>query len=238
MKTLIGAFFVTALLAAGVPAEGQFRDIAKSIGLDKKKELDDDTIVSGLKEALRIGTENTTEKTGQIDGYFANEAIKILMPQKLRSMEKGLRVAGFGGQLDAFVLSMNRAAEKAAPAATEIFWNAIKEMSFSDARQILQGGETAATDFFREESSEDLTEAFTPIVRTSMNEVGVTRQYQELQGQFRAIPFGGSESFDLDRYVVGKALDGLFFVLAEEERKIRTEPAARVTDLLKTVFGK
>jgi hypothetical protein len=160
------------------------------------------------------------------------------MPEKLRNLEKGLRAVGYGPQVDDFVLSMNRAAERAAPFAKEIFWNAIGEMTFDDARKILSGHETAATDYFKTKTTGKLTTAFKPVVDKAMNEVGVTRQYKELVGRFQAIPFVKTESFDIDHYVVTKALDGLFYVLGEEEKKIRTNPAARVTHLLKEVFGK
>ncbi len=195
-------------------------------------------IGSGLKEALKVGTENTVNLTGKTDGYFLNRAIKILMPEKLQTLEKGLRVVGYGPQVDEFVLSMNRSAERAAPFAKQIFWDAIGEMTFEDARKILSGNETAATQYFKGKTTSKLTAAFQPVVEKSMNEVGVTRQYNELVGKYQKIPFMKSETFDINQYVVTKALDGLFYVLGQEERKIRTNPAARVTDLLKEVFGK
>jgi hypothetical protein len=207
-------------------------------GLGKNKGLSNETVVSGLKEALRIGSGNAVSLNGKVDGYFKNAAIKILMPEKLKPLEKGLRLAGQSRQVDEFVLSMNRAAEKAAPFAKDIFWGAIKRMTFSDATGILKGGDTAATDYFRGATTDELTTAFEPIVNESMESMGVTRQYKVLAARYNALPFVKSPAFDLDRYVVDKALDGLFYVLAEEERKIRRDPAARVTDLLKTVFGK
>jgi hypothetical protein len=193
---------------------------------------------AGLKEALQIGVGNAVNLTGAVDGYFKNQAIKILMPKQLQSLEKGLRAVGYGPKVDDFVLSMNRAAEKAAPQAREIFVGAIGEMTFADAGQILTGGDTAATDYFKSKTTEKLTAAFRPIVEKTMNETGVTRQYKDLVGRFKTIPFAKSQSFDIDQYVVSKALDGLFQVLGEEERKIRKNPAARVTSLLKDVFGR
>jgi hypothetical protein len=144
---------------------------------------------------------------------------------------------GYGPKVDEFVLSMNRAAERAAPFAKDIFWGAIKEMNFDDARKILSGNETAATEYFKGKTTNKLTSAFKPIVDKSMNEVGVTRQYKELVGRYESIPFVKKESFDLDQYVVTKALDGLFHLVGEEEKKIRKNPAARTTELLKEVFG-
>jgi uncharacterized protein DUF4197 len=198
----------------------------------------DAKIGKGLKEALRVGAGNAVKITGTLDGYFKNEAIKILMPEKLRPVEKGLRTIGLGSKVDEFVLSMNRAAEKAAPFAKQIFVGAIKEMTFDDARKIFTGGDTAATDYFKSKTTVKLTAAFQPAVKQAMGEVGVTRQYEDLTGRWQSLPFGHREAFDLDAYVVGKALDGLFLVLGEEERKIRTDPAARVTSLLRDVFGR
>ena len=199
--------------------------------------LSEATIASGLKEALQVGTQNAVSLTGRPDGYFRNAAIKILMPSQLRPVEKGLRAVGYGPQIDELVLSMNRAAERAA-AAKPIFLEAISAMSFDDARKIVTGSPTAATEYFKGKTSEKLTAAFQPVVAQTMNEVGVTRQYKELMGHTPAIPFLKSDTFDLNRYVVAKSLDGLFYVLGQEEQKIRTNPAARATDLLKQVFGR
>ncbi len=200
--------------------------------------LDQDKIVSGLKEALSVGTENTIKLTGNTDGYLKNEAIKILLPKKLKAMDKGLRMVGFGPQVDEFVVGMNRAAEQAAPLAKPIFTEAVTEMSIDDGEKILNGGDTAATDYFKEKTKGKLTEAFKPKVTQAMNQVGVAAQYKELVGRYTSLPFVNAEQFDLDNYVVGKSLDGLFHTLAQEEQKIRTNPAARVTDLLKEVFQK
>ena len=229
---------VMIVLLIAQPASAQLDRILKGLGLGGQKGLSDAKIGEGLKEALKVGTENTVSFTGKTNGFFLNQAIKILMPEKLRTLEKGLRAVGYGPQLDEFVLSMNRSAEKAAPFAKEIFWDAIGEMTFEDVRKIFSGHETAATDYFKGKTSDKLTAIFKPIVDKAMNEVGVTRQYKELVGRYEAIPFVKKETFDIDHYVVTKALDGLFHVLGEEERNIRTNPTARVTDLLKEVFGK
>ena len=234
---VIVASLAVALLAA--PASAQLDQLLKGLGgLAPQAGLTDAKVASGLKEALRIGTQNAVNLTGKTDGYFQNQAIKILMPEKLRTLESGLRAVGFGPKVDEFVLSMNRAAERAAPSAKQIFWDAIGAMTFEDAQKILKGSETAATEYFRGKTSDRLTAAFRPIVEQATSEVGVTRQYKELVGRYQAIPFAKRESLDVDGYVVGKALDGLFLVLGDEEKKIRTNPTARVTELLKEVFGK
>jgi len=235
----IRAFIVCMMvILIAIPASAQFDKIFKGLGIGQTAGLSDEKIGSGLKEALKVGTENAVGLTGKTDGYFLNQAIKILMPEKLRNVEKGLRAVGYGPQVDEFVLSMNRAAERAAPAAKDIFWNAIGEMTFEDARKILSGNETAATDYFKAKTTDKLTATFRPVVEKTTNEVGVTRQYKELVGKYESIPFVKKETFDIDGYVVTKALDGLFHVVGEEERKIRTNPQARVTDLLKEVFKK
>jgi len=227
------------ILLTAFPASAQLDRVYKELGLGGQGSgLSDAKIGSGLKEALHIGTENAVNFTGKTDGYFMNQAIKILMPEKLRTFEKGLRTVGYGPQVDEFVLSMNRAAEKAAPLAKQIFWDAIGQMTFDDVRKILSGNDTAATDYFKGKTTNPLTNTFKPIVSNAMNEVGVTRQYKELVGRYDSIPFVKKESFDLDQYVVSKALGGLFYMVGEEEKKIRKNPAARTTDLLKEVFGK
>lgn len=226
------------LVLVAPPASAQLDQLLKGLGIGRQSGLSEAKIGSGLKEALKVGTENTVKLTGRVDGYFMNEAIKIPMPEKLQTLEKGLRLVGYGPQVDEFVLSMNRAAERAAPQAKQIFWDAIGEMTFDDARKILNGSETAATEYFKSKTTDKLTAAFRPVVDRTMNEVAVTRQYKALVAQYQTIPFVKSETVDIDQYVVTKSLDGLFHVLSEEERKIRTNPAARVTDLLKEVFAK
>jgi hypothetical protein len=246
MKKLTAVTAVAALALCGGGAEAQLDRLLKDLQLPSGvpgvsgvpgATLDSNTVAAGLKEALRVGTDQAVKLTGTTNGYFSNQAIKILMPERLRTLETGLRAVGYGSEVDAFVLSMNRAAERAAPAARDIFVDAITGMSFDDARRILGGPDTAATDYFKKTTTDKLTAAFRPIVERAMNEVGVTRQYQDLVGQARAIPFFRTEAFDLDHYVVGKGLDGLFHVVAEEEKKIRTDPGARVTDLLRNVFA-
>jgi hypothetical protein len=227
-----------AIVLVATPAWAQLDQLLKGLGIGQQGSLSDAKIGAGLKEALHVATENSVNLTGRLDGYFGNEAIKILMPEKLRTVEQGLRVVGYGEKVDAFVLSMNRAAERAAPAAKQIFWNAIGAMTFDDAQKILGGGDTAATDFFKRKTTDNLTAAFRPVVERTMSEVGVVRQYQELVGQFKAIPFAQTQTFDINGYVVTKALDGLFHVVGEQERQIRTNPAARTTALLKEVFAK
>lgn len=237
MRIHVVALSMTVLIVA-TPALAQVDRILTGLGAGQHGGMTDMKIASGLKEALQVGSENAVGLTGRPDGYFANEAIKILMPEQLRKLERGLRLLGYDQQVDEFVLSMNRAAEQAAPSAKQIFWDAIGEMTFDDARKIMTAGGTAATDYLKATTSGKLMAAFQPVVEQAMQEVGVTRQYTGLLGYAKEIPFVKTEPVDINRYVVNKALDGLFRVVGEQERKIRTDPAAQVTGLLKEVFGK
>jgi Protein of unknown function (DUF4197) len=231
------AYCVFLLLSCST-ASAELDQLEKRIGIGSVNGLSDSKVASGLKEALKVGTENAVKLTGKTDGYFKNEAIKILMPSNLRSLEKGLRTVGLGPKVDEFILSMNRSAEAAAPQARKIFGDAILAMTFEDARKILSGRDTAATDYFKGKTTDQLTVAFQPIVEKTMNENGVTQQYKALTDRFASIPFTKNQTFDVNKYVVTKALDGLFYELADQERQIRKNPAARTTSLLKEVFGK
>jgi hypothetical protein len=229
---------VAVLLFSTDPAWAQLDKLFKGLGGGAGSGLSDVKIGSGLQEALKVGTENAVVQTGGVDGFLMNKAIKILMPKNLQTIEKPLRMVGYGPQIDEFVVGMNRAAEKAVPFAKEIFWDAIGQMTFDDAKKILAGGDTAATDYFKAKTSKKLQSAFRPSVETVMNDVGVNRQYNELIGRYQSVPFAKNIAFDVNQYVTEKATDGLFYVVGQEEKKIRTNPTARVTDLLKEVFGR
>jgi len=220
------------------PASAQVDQLLKGLGVGQQSGLSEVKIGDGLKQALQVATEKSVSLTGRPNGYFSNAAIKILMPEKLQTVEQGLRMVGYGPQVDQFVLSMNRAAERAAPAAKQIFVDAITSMSFDDAKKILAGGDTAATEFFKTKTTDKLTAAFKPVVDKTMAQTGVVQQYHALIGRFDAIPFAKSQTFDIDGYVTNKALDGLFHVVGEQEKLIRTNPTARTTELLRDVFAK
>lgn len=237
-KSCIASLSLAVLLSVCLAHAGLLDNLMKGVGAPSEQGPDDSTIVSGLKEALSIGTDNAVKNVSRMDGYFGNEMIKILMPEKIQKVAEVLRKVGYQKEVDDFVLSMNRAAEKAAPMATSYFVGAIKEMSFDDARKILNGGDTAATKFFKRKTSDKIAASFKPVVSSSMNEVGVTKKYKDMMARYDSLPFVDKESIDLDNYVTNKAMDGLFYMVGEEEKKIRTDPAARVTDLLKTVFAK
>lgn len=196
------------------------------------------TAAAGIREALAIGTERAVKSLSQVNGYFANAAVKILLPPSIQKIAEFARVAGYQKQVDGFILSMNRAAEAAAPLAVRYFGDAIRAMSLDDVRGILTGGGTSATDFFRRKTSKELYDAFKPIVSQKVDDVGATRAYKNLVGPYESLAMLGGQSLDLDDYVTNKSLDGLFYMVGQEEKKIRTNPAARTTELLKTVFGR
>lgn len=234
--------FIILALSLSIPctAQTQLGDILKkadeALNQRSTSSLSNDKIIAGLKQALQVSTGKAVAVTGKPYGFLKNAAIKILLPPKLQTVGKGMRMLGMGAQVDDLEVGMNRAAEQATPYAKQIFLNAVKKMTFDDARQILTGGDTAATEFFKKQSSADLTTAFTPIVKRSMQKVGVVQQYNRV---LDSAP-GGSAlvgQFDLTNYVVGKTLDGLFLMLGEEEKKIRKNPAAQTTALLREVFG-
>jgi hypothetical protein len=229
---VLGVFFCSALLHA------QFLQIPGFGGkTNHVAGLDDAVIGSGLKEALSVGTQRAVRLVDQPGGYLNNAAIKILLPQNLRPAEKVVRGLGQGARVDEFVASMNHAAESAAPEAETIFAEAVTEMTIDDARRLLNGGDTSITEYFKSKTSARLATAFRPHVEAAMSRNGVTQQYQALMGQVSWIPFGNGSSLDINTYVVNKALDGLFYMLGQQEREIRTNPAARTTALLRQVFG-
>ncbi len=227
-------FSVSSQVNAGF--QDWLKETAKKLGGEKG--LSEDEIINGLKQALEVGTSNAVATVSKTDGYLKNPKIRIPLPENVQKVEKLLQATGFGNQVDEFELSMNRAAERAAPEAKTIFWDAVKQMSFTDARQILDGPDDAATLYFQDKTSGRLQVIFKPITHQAMSEVGVTNYYQSIDDKIKTIPFAADQmNFDLDQYVTDKALNGLFLMLAEEEKKIRQDPAARVTNLLKKVFA-
>ncbi|GGB90974.1 hypothetical protein GCM10011352_16270 [Marinobacterium zhoushanense] len=201
-------------------------------------DLDTDTLSAGLREALEIGTQRAVETLSAQDGYLGNPSVRIPMPGYIETASGLLRAAGLGNQVDTFELSMNRAAEAAVTEATPIFVEAVKAMTIDDARRIYNGGDNAATEYFKTKTYDRLGEKFKPRIEESMAQYGVTSAYQLLVDSAGSkLPMLGNMNLDLADHVTGKALDGLFLMLAEEEKKIREQPLARSTDLLKQVFG-
>jgi hypothetical protein len=201
--------------------------------------VSDGEIAGGLKEALSKGVSTAIKSLGKEDGFLGNVRVRIPLPKSLQKVEKVVRVAGQGKAVDEFVASMNHAAEKAVPVAVDVFVDAIKKMTFDDARQILfSGKDDSATQFFRKNSEETLREKFRPIVEEFTEKTGVTQKYKAMIGKAGfAAQFLGKDATDLDGYVTQKALDGLFLLIADEEKKIRKDPLGRTTSLLRKVFG-
>lgn len=194
--------------------------------------------VNALKEALQVGTKNASGRLSNINGYFGNQLIKILMPPEARQMESTLRSLGFGNQVDQAILSMNRAAEDAAAKAVPIFVNAITSMSIQDGISIVRGGQGAATNFLKTRTTQSLTDAFRPVIQNSLGKVNATRYWTDIFTIYNRLPTVRNKvNPDLTAYVTERALNGLFVTIAEEENKIRLDPAARVSDLLRKVFG-
>ncbi len=237
MKRLLGVLVAAILFSVNCLAQSPLDQLWKRATTEPAANLGNDKITAGLREALKVSTTKAVAKTGRPDGFLQNAVIKILLPDKLRKARTGLRLIGMGPQLDELEVGMNRAAEQATPQAKQIFLNALMRMSIDDARHILSGNDTAATEYFRSKSSEELTEAFTPIVHRSLENVGVVRQYNQVAQNSMAAPLMKNQNFYLDKYVVGKTLDGLFYMLGQEEKQIRKNPAAQTTTLLKEVFG-
>ncbi|MGB5535173.1 MAG: DUF4197 domain-containing protein [Thiogranum sp.] len=195
-------------------------------------------ITAGLKEALNVGIERATSLLGQDGGFLNDAAVRIPMPDRLQTLERGLRAAGQDAIADEFVATMNHAAERAVPETTAIFVETIRTMSVADARDVLNGPDDAATRYFREHNQERLSADILPIVQDATQKTGVTSAYKRLVGGLGFLnQFGNQDSLDLDSYVTRKTLDGLFVKLADEERLIRENPVASSTDLLKKVFG-
>lgn len=238
--TIVGILALTAPFIQGGTLDDLLKEVqpARSGTAAGPRPQDQNTTVSGLKEALSIGTEKAVKSISRVDGYFGNDLIRILLPERVQQAASIVGKMGYQQQVDNLVLAMNRAAETAAPKAASLFAEAIKEMTFDDARKILQGGNTAATDYFKGKTSQKLYDQFKPVVTSSMSKVGVAKAYKDMMAPYQSLPFASKDSMDLDHYVTNKALDGLFTMVAEEEKKIRTDPAARVTDLLKKVFAK
>lgn len=251
--------FVLGAGSTGSAGASQFKDLLKQVRQSTRgpapgrpgSNLPNGEIASGLKEALAKGTTNAINRLGRDGGFWNNSKVRIPLPGKLEQAGKLARQLGQGAKVDAFELSLNRAAEKAVPQVADIFGDAIRRMTLDDARGILTGGDHAATDFFRRVAGAALTARIRPIVARATESVGVTRKYKAFTSGSEGGALGGllgslgggsrdraaGGPLDLDDYVTAKTLDGLFATIAEQEQSIRHNPAARSTELLKRVFG-
>jgi hypothetical protein len=193
-------------------------------------------VIAGLKEALTVGSEQVVQQLGQTDGFYNDPQIRIPLPEKLATVKSALDKVGMGSFADDLELKLNRAAEAATPKARELFLNAISQMTFEDARGILNGPADAATQYFRKTMSPDLAKAMAPVVDESLSEVGAVQSYDRMMGKYADLPFVPDVKADLTDHVVNKGMDGIFHYMAKEEAAIRQNPVKRTTDLLKKVF--
>jgi hypothetical protein len=222
---MIRAILATLLVAFAVPAVGQLGELTQR------------EAVAGLHAALERGARSAVATLGRVDGFLGNPQVKIPLPDSLARTEKLARRLGFGNQVDELVVAMNRAAEGAVPEARKLLVDAVKKMTVKDAKAILTGGDTAATEYFRRTSHAALHDRFQPIVKSATNKVGVAQRYRELAEPAAAFGLIKTEHTDLDQYVTLKALDGLYFMLGEEEKKIRKDPVGTGSAILRRVFG-
>ncbi len=239
MKKIV-LYFTLAIISIQTSQAQLIKDILNKAGQATSgsgKNLSNEDIISGLKDALRVGTDSSTKKLGSMDGFFKDAAIKILMPEEAKKVEKTLRNFGMGSLVDKAVLSMNRAAEDAASGVGNIFWDAIKGMSISDGLKILRGGDFAATDYLKSVTTKQLTEKFRPVIETSLVKMDATKYWKDVFTAYNRFS-KDQVNTDLTAYVTERALSGLFYNIGLQEQKIRKDPAAQVTDILKKVFGK
>lgn len=215
--------------------------VLKSVGSKEESfsqhtDLSTTDITAGLKEALAKASGNVVEQLGQTDGFYKDKQVHIPLPGKLTTVKNALDKVGMSSIADDLERKLNRAAEAATPKARSLFMDAISQMTFEDARAILNGPEDAATRYFREKMSPDLAEAMTPVVDNSLSRVGAVQTYDSMMGQYDNLPFVPDVKADLTDHVVQKAMDGIFHYMAKEEAAIRANPMKRTTDLLKKVF--
>jgi hypothetical protein len=216
-------------------ATNVLQNVQKSPGASSS--LSDTDISAGLRDALRVGTQNVVGQLGRVDGFDKDAAIHIPLPQSLKTVQSVLGPMGMGAMLDDLELRLNRAAEAATPKAKELFMQSIKEMTITDARNILQGPDDAATRYFQKKMGPPLADEMTPVVKQSLAQAGAVQAFDQVMGKYRSVPLVPDVKTDLTHYVVEKAMDGIFHYLAIQEADIRRNPVKRTTDLLKKVFG-
>jgi len=217
-----------------------FLTSCEEINLDdtlNKAGLSEAEIAMGLREALKVGTDTSVNLTSKVDGFFKNELIKIVMPEEAKAVESRLRSIGLGKLVDDAILSMNRAAEDAAPQAKDIFVDAITGITIEDAKGILFGDSVAATNYLKGKTFDNLFSLFAPSIKNSLEKVNATKFWKDVFDTYNRLPLVTPVNSNLEQYVTDKALGGLFFVVSQEEQNIRKDPVARVNDILKKVFG-
>ncbi len=231
------SFLLIAIMMATHPSDAQLFKKVKSFLDQQSSGLTEKDAAAGIREALEKGTDNSVKLVSVPDGFWGNPQIRIPFPPEAKEMESKLRAIGLGKKVDEFNLSMNRAAEKAAKEAKPIFIAAIKGMTINDAINIVRGPDNAATMYLQKTTTPELTLKFQPVIKESLDAVDATKYWSDLINIYNKIPFVKKMNPDLTAYVTGKAIDGLFIMIAKEELKIRKDPVARTTELLRKVFG-
>lgn len=235
MKRIAIAFTVLLSACTSAQINQTLGDVNKTLG--SQTPLTTQEVAAGLKEALVKGISNGADLVSQLDGYFKNPTIKIPFPPDVKRVEDRLRQIGLGGEVDKFVMTLNRGAEDAAKEAKPIFIEAIKQMTIDDAWSILRGEQDAATQYLKRTTSSLLKQKFKPVIQNSLNKVNATRYYSDIVTRYNQIPLVQKVNPELDDYATDKAIEGLFIMIAKEEANIRANPVARTTELLKRVFG-
>jgi len=243
-RSITFGVLIVSILAVWQSYAGIWDQVTKSVetvrqaaGPAEESGLSDNEIASGLKDALRLGAERAVDKASAAGGFLNDPAIRIPLPGKLKSVGDTMRKLGLGGPVDNFELTMNTAAEKASAEALPVIGQAVTDLTLEDARRVWQGGDTAATEYFRQKTWQPLYDKFRPIVDDTARQAGVTQAYKSMIDQSGMQTLIAGTDFDVDHYVTEKSLEGLFALLAQEEKRIRTDPVARTTDILKKVFG-
>jgi hypothetical protein len=214
------------------------KDLLKTYGGSSEQSgITVEEIGAGLKDALRVGSENVVAQLGRVDGFNTDPAVHIPLPKQLNTVKSVLDKVGMSGLLEDLELKLNRAAEVATPKAKELFSQAIAEMTFDDVKKIYKGPEDAATQYFRSKMSPSLAKEMAPVVNDSLSQVGAVQTYENVMKEYKSVPFVPDVKADLTDYVIEKGMDGIFHYMAKEEAAIRTNPVKRTTDLLKRVFG-
>jgi hypothetical protein len=211
-------------------------DVNKTLG-GSTQPLSTAEVADGLKEALIKGISTGSDLVSQLDGYFKNPEIKIPFPPEVKKVEDKLRQIGFGSEVDKFVMQLNRGAEDAAKEAKPIFITAIRSMTIQDAWAILRGENDAATQYLKRTTSDQLKSKFKPVIQNSLNKVNATKYYSDIVTRYNQLPLVQKVNPNLDDYATDRAIEGLFLMIAKEEKNIRENPIARTTELLKKVFG-
>ena len=236
MKTLITLVLLNITLTSNAQIKGLLQKANQALGITESKSSEKEDMIAALKEALIIGAQKGATTLSKEDGFFKNDLLKILLPPEAEKVEKTLRSLGMGSQVDEAILSMNRGAEDACKEAAGIFVDAVKSMNVEDVVSILKGSDTAGTQYLRQATNTALTNKFRPVIENSLNKVNATKHWSTIISAYNKVSLKKINP-DLTAYVTEKSVAGIFYQVGEEEKKIRRDPLARTSELLKRVFG-